>query len=192
MLAVPVKSDDGGSCTAAVAAPTPGRDPVLRATPRLREVQLLHRVPPGPPGPPPRTHLEAMVNHPVTVEVHANGQVFVGGSLVAEVTAPDGRVVSRDELVRELSAHRCAEVIAQRLTELIRYTENSCFDDKDRRDFGAALFAGLADDPGELTGRQAYRDGHRAGTTLRALRAHIVAALPDDPNWQTIAEAHGA
>jgi hypothetical protein len=61
VLAVPVEGDDGGSCTAAVTAPTPGRGPVLRVAPRLREVQLQYRVPLGPPCPPPRAHVEAVV-----------------------------------------------------------------------------------------------------------------------------------
>lgn len=120
-----------------------------------------------------------------------NGQVFVNGHLVAEVTVVG--VTDRDDLTRELTAHRCAAVIATRLTELIRYTEapppgKGPFTAQDRADFGAAMFAGLAGETGELTGRQSYRDGYRAGETLRALRDHIVAALPEDPQWMTQAE----
>jgi len=137
------------------------------------------------------------MDSPVAVEVHPNGQVFVNGTFAAEVTlAPGGaqggqlyRAVPRDELHRELSLHRTALVVAERLEELIRFVEQgrpsgnpgrpTPMDERDRADFALALVQGLAGDPGELTGRQFYRDGHRAGVTLRALRDRLAEELAD-------------
>jgi hypothetical protein len=128
---------------------------------------------------------------PVQVEVHPNGQVFVNGTFVAEVTlAPGGaaggplyETRSRDELHRDLSLARIAGVVFERLDELITYLEAgkpsgnpgrpTTLDDKERVDFAGALVEGLTGAPGELTGRQFYRDGHRAGVTLRALRDRL-------------------
>ncbi len=80
-----------------------------------------------------------------------------------------------------------ALVVSERLEELIHYLEAgrpsgnpgrpTPMDDKDRVDFGVALVEGLAGRPGELTGRQFYRDGHRTGTTLRALRDRLAEVL---------------
>lgn len=88
MLAVPVKGDDGGPCTAAVAAPTPGRGPVLRATPRLRAVQLQHRVTACPPGPAPRPHLEAVV---IPLWLHAVAVVALVALVVLMLLAIEPR-----------------------------------------------------------------------------------------------------
>lgn len=128
---------------------------------------------------------------PVTVEVRPNGQVYVNGVLVAEVVI--GEVVARDRLAEELALHRTAHVIYERLTTLVRYVCNgksngnpgspTTLDAKERADFGTALFTGLAGEPGELTGRAFYRDGHRAGVTLRALRDRL-GELLDEPDRQ--------
>ncbi|HKX72317.1 MAG TPA: hypothetical protein VJM75_13860 [Acidimicrobiales bacterium] len=137
------------------------------------------------------------MDSPVAVEVHPNGQVFVNGTFACEVElAPGGaaggelyRTRNRDELHRDLSLHRIAQVVGERLDELIRYLEAGQspanpsppkgLDDKDRVDFGVALVDGLRGQPGELTGRQFYRDGHRTGTTLRALRDRLAEQLVD-------------
>jgi hypothetical protein len=124
------------------------------------------------------------------VEVCPNGQVFVNDVLVAEVTIArfggDGpTVVTRDDLARQISLHRISDIVSQRLDELVDFLERGRPKSADgsqisvaveeRADFGAALIAGLVGEPGELTGRSAYRNGHRAGVTLRALRDHLLA-----------------
>ena len=134
---------------------------------------------------------------PINVSVHANGQVWVNGILAAELivgpydpanphgVAADKTVVTRDDLAHQLALHRIADVVAQRLGELVRYLGSDGANNRnfvtvaERPDFGAGLVAGLLGEPGELTGRQPYRDGHRAGTTLRALRDHLDAALTE-------------
>lgn len=136
------------------------------------------------------------MDSPVAVEVHPNGQVFVNGVFACEVgLAPGGaaggqlyRTRNRDELHRDLSLHRMALVVAERLVELCHFVEHgrpsgnpgrpTPMSDKDRIDFGVALVEGLRGVPGELTGRQFYRDGHRAGVTLRALRDRLAEASP--------------
>ncbi len=124
---------------------------------------------------------------PITTEVRPNGQVFVNGRLVAEVIP--GGVVSRDELIAELAAHRIAVIIGEHLTELIRYIElggpgnpdvKATMTEAERAEFGEAMLTGLAGDAGRLTGARYYRDGLRAGTTLRALRSHIVEVAGPD------------
>lgn len=126
----------------------------------------------------------------VLVEVRPNGQVLVNGTLVAEVVLDE--VVTRDDLVRSLTLDRTAQVVYERLTKLTRYACNgkangnpgrpTKLDARDRADWGTALLEGLAGNPGELTGRPFYRDGHRAGTTLRALRDQLGAELGEPDN----------
>lgn len=81
-----------------------------------------------------------------------------------------------------------AQVVAERLEELCHFVEHgrpsgnpgqpTPMSEGDRVDFGVALVEGLRGEPGELTGRQFYRDGHRAGVTLRALRDRLAEASP--------------
>jgi len=143
------------------------------------------------------------VNEPVTVEVRPNGQVWVNGILVAEVSVPrpshpEG-VFPRDELAHELVLHRMVATTADALTRLVRYAVNgkmsgdpgrpTQLDDTDRADWGVAFLAGLAGDPGELTGRAFYRDGHRAGNMLRSLHDSLANAT-GDPTYE-IGQAAG-
>lgn len=127
---------------------------------------------------------------PINVSVHANGQVWVNGILAAELVvgpydpanpngvAADKTVLTRDDLAHQLTLHRIASVVAERLDALITYLARDPEQTgAERADFGIGFVAGLLGEPGELTGRAPYRDGHRAGVTLRSLHNHLAATL---------------
>lgn len=131
------------------------------------------------------------MNAPVSVTVHPSGAVEVNGVLVAEVhlgplDGPATVVAGRDVLAAELALHRIAFVVHERLVELLAHVEAgrakpgmrgmSPSSPAERARFGEALVAGLLGEPGELTGDQCYRNGHRAGVTLRALARHLAGA----------------
>jgi hypothetical protein len=143
----------------------------------------------------------------VQVVLDRNGQVLVNDVLCAQVSVPRRageapEVVTRDELAGELALHRIAKVILDRLDALVVHLEqgqqwkpskkatasteglNSTTaptSSADRARFGEALVAGLLGEPGELTGDACYRDGFRAGETLRILRDHLQAAAKEQP-----------
>lgn len=97
MLAVPVEGDHRGPLPPVVSSPAPGRDPVLRAAPGVRPVQLLDRVPPGPPITAPLAHLEVLVTtdlHIVCLPAGGGGSLLVNLiDLVAITPGPDGSVI---------------------------------------------------------------------------------------------------
>lgn len=128
------------------------------------------------------------MNNPITTRVEPNGQVYVNDVLVAEVTLGaygenDSQVRTRDDLRDELSLHRIAVVVEQRLTDLIHFLEHGRGSTmgkmlvlpKERGVFGAAMVEAMLGEPGKLGGDPVYRDGRWAGEFMRAMRDHLQA-----------------
>jgi len=122
----------------------------------------------------------------VHVVLDRNGKVFVNETLCAEISVPRRygddapEIHTRDDLGRDLTLHRIADVILTRLNDLIHYLEFGTVSDgpvlrEDHAEIGAAMITGLLGEPGDGGGRRWTSNGHGAGLMLRAMRDHLQA-----------------